>query len=57
MKKKPVMAEATWRSVGRLVLYLAIEDGRDYADTGKPRDHIFRDVMRVARWLDNNQPH
>jgi hypothetical protein len=49
---KVSMDERTWRSLRHLVLYLAPDEGRDYAETGRPADHIFRDIMRVARWLD-----
>jgi hypothetical protein len=52
--KNVKMTEETWRSVRRLVLHPAPDEGKDYAENNKPRDHIFRDVMKVARWLDRN---
>lgn len=37
-----------------MVVYLAESEGKHYAEEGKPAAHIFRDVMRVAKWLDAN---
>ena len=45
----------TLLSIRALVLYMAPEEGRHFAENEKPRDHIFRDVMRVAKWLDLKQ--
>ena len=45
------MDKATWRSLRRLVIYMALHEGHHYEEDGKPRGHIFRDVTKVARWL------
>jgi hypothetical protein len=47
--------EATWRSIRALVIYLAPDEGKHYEESGKPQDHIFREVMKVSRWLDKNR--
>ena len=40
------------RSIRRIVIYMAPEEGRHYEEDGKPRGHIFRDVMRLAKFVD-----
>jgi hypothetical protein len=46
------MDKKTLESLRRLVIYAAIEEGKNYEEAGRPRNHIFRDVMRLARFLD-----
>jgi hypothetical protein len=57
MKNYPMDAR-TWKGIRRGVLYLVMDadEGKHYSESGKPKNHIFLDAMRVARWLDRNQP-
>ena len=42
----------TLYSIQAVVLYLAPDEGKHYEENGKPKDHIFRHVMRLARFVD-----
>jgi len=48
------MDKALLRSLRRIVIYMAPDEGRHFAESAKPRNHIFRDVIRVAKFLDLN---
>ena len=45
----------TIESLQALVLYLAPHEGKHYEENDKPKDHIFRHVMRVARLVDKTR--
>ena len=40
------------RSLERIIQYLFFDEIRDWEAQGKPRNHIYRDVRRVDKWLD-----
>jgi hypothetical protein len=44
----------TFRAIRALVLYLAPHEGKHYQEMGRPRRHIYRDVLTVARYLDKH---
>jgi hypothetical protein len=46
----------TLNAVRSLVIYMCPEEGRHYEESGKPADHIFRKVIKVARWIDKVDP-
>ena len=39
------------RSLERIIQYLFLDEIRDWEAQGKPRNHIYRDVRRVDKWL------
>ena len=39
-------------SILRVVVYLTVEEGKHYEESGRPKGHIFAHAMRIARWLD-----
>jgi hypothetical protein len=46
----------TYDSFRRIVIYLSPDEGRHYAENYFPKRHIFRDVMKLAKFLDANAP-
>jgi hypothetical protein len=41
-----------FEAIRALVIYLAPDEGKHFSEEGRPRNHIYRDVLTVARWLD-----
>ena len=39
------------RSLERIIQYLFFDEIGDWEAQGKPRNHIYRDVRRVDKWL------
>jgi hypothetical protein len=52
VQAKHAMDKNTLESLRRVVLYSIIEEGRHFEESGKPRNHIWRHLMTVAKWLD-----
>ena len=50
--KYTMMTDAEFVAIRRLVLYLAPDEGKNFAEAGKPKNHIFRDVLVVSKFLD-----
>jgi hypothetical protein len=46
------MDEKTYQSLREVVMYLSLDEGRHFEENGRPRNHIYRHVMRLAKWLD-----
>jgi hypothetical protein len=48
----------TLRSLRRILFYMLFdtEEAEHYLDQGRPKDHIYRDVLVLARFLDKHDP-
>jgi hypothetical protein len=42
----------TYESLRRIVIYMAPHEGKHFQEMGRPRQHIYRDVLALARYLD-----
>lgn len=40
-------------SINALVQYSIASEEKHFEESGKPRNHIFRDVRKIAYWLKN----
>ncbi len=50
------MTPEVYHSIRTLVRYLYKEERRHWEESGRPDAHIFRDIERVANWLDRAHP-
>jgi hypothetical protein len=41
------------RSMNTLIQYSIASEEKHFEESGKPRNHIFRDVRKIAFWLKN----
>jgi len=48
--------KTTYQSLRRIVIYLAPDEGKHFQEMGRPRRHIYRDVLALARFLDKHGP-
>lgn len=46
----------TYESLRRIVIYMAPQEGTHFQEMGRPRKHIYRDVLVLARFLDKHGP-
>jgi hypothetical protein len=46
------MDKELYEALRRIVIHFSPEEGRHYAEWGKPKNHIFRDLLIVARHVD-----
>ena len=46
------MDEKTYQSLRAAVIYLCLDEARHFEETDRPRNHIYRHVIRLAKWLD-----
>ena len=44
-----------YQSLVRILEYLH-EEEKHYLESDQPSDHIYRDIMRVRAWLNENGP-
>jgi hypothetical protein len=51
MKHVLVLDERAAMSLLKIVKYLHDDEARHYEESGKPRNHIFRDVARIEKLL------
>jgi len=52
MRRRIITPEVR-QSLGALIEYLWHDEQRDWRASGRPKVHIFRDVRRIAAWLDD----
>jgi hypothetical protein len=45
-----------YSALRRVVIYLAPHESKHFEEMGRPRQHIYRDVRVLARFLDANAP-
>ncbi len=45
----------TRMAVQEIVNYLYVDEQKDFEASGKPKQHIFRDIRLVANWLEDNK--
>ena len=50
------MTQKEYRACLRILIHFCPDEGRHYAESGRPKKHIFRDLMVLARFLDANAP-
>jgi len=41
------------RAINLLVKYSFINEEKHFEESGKPKNHIFRDVRKINHWLKN----
>jgi len=46
--------KTTYESLRRIVIYMAPHEGKHFQEMGRPRRHIYRDVLVLARFLDKH---
>jgi len=46
----------TYHALHRLFMYCCDAEQKHYQEAGHPRDHIYRDVLVLGRFLDANSP-
>lgn len=44
------MDEETYESLQRVVKYLLPEESRHWEESGKPKQHIYKDVIRLKQY-------
>jgi hypothetical protein len=48
------MTKREHRAFVRILTHYCPQEGRDFAESGKPKEHIFRDLMLLARFVDKH---
>jgi hypothetical protein len=48
------MTNAERRAFVRILIHYCPDEGRDFAERGKPKDHIFRNLMVLGRFVDKH---
>ncbi len=46
----------TYSALRRIVIYMAPDEGKHFQESGRPKHHIYRDVLALARFLDKHDP-
>ena len=50
------MNRDTFKSLVKVLHYLATDEERDWEASGKPDNHIYNDIERLMGWADANRP-
>lgn len=50
----PLTAEV-YESLSALIEYASPDERKHWEEAGRPRDHIFLDLERIAAWLDEER--
>jgi hypothetical protein len=50
------MTPKEYRACLRILIQYCPDEGKHFAESGKPQKHIFRDLMVLARYVDNTPP-
>ena len=48
------MDKQTLAAMRRIVIHMAIGESQHFDESGKPRNHIYRDVLKLAKFIDRN---
>lgn len=48
--------DETLDAIRKIVVYLSPDEGKDYEASGKPEDHIFLAVLKIAKLYDQARP-
>lgn len=46
--------KTTYESLRRIVIHMAPDEAKHFREMGRPRRHIYRDVLALARFLDKH---
>jgi hypothetical protein len=48
------MDKKTKEACQRIVIYLAQDEAKHWVEMGKPKEHIYKDVLTLAEYLDES---
>ena len=52
----PDMTQKEYRAFLRILIHYCPDEGKHFAESGRPRKHIFRDLMVLARYVEKIRP-